>query len=205
MVKFSLHAIIHKVIKLEIVLVRHGETTANTYKLIQGWTDNPLNEAGILQAHEAGKYLKSINYKPDVAYTSPLSRAYDTGEIILSYINHSLSLNHDFHFIERNFGPFEHHEAIPTLEKVLVPGFDEPGFESDKMIQSRVLLGLKNIYKYHKGEKVIIFCHSHTIKSCLILAEPETYTYKQFINNGSIHKIKFDGEKIKVLDFHFYP
>lgn len=192
-------------INLEIILVRHGETTANHLKLIQGWTDNPLNDKGKQQAHQVGKVLKSINYLPDLAYSSPLLRASKTGKIILNYLNVHIPLILDFHFIERNFGPYEHHEAIPTLKKVLKNGFNEPGFESDEMIQNRVYTGLKNLYSFHQDKKVIIFCHSHVIKSCLILAEKNNYNYKHFIANGSLHKFKFDGNNLKLLKFNYKP
>lgn len=188
---------------MELILVRHGETAQNHLKQIQGWADNPLNDVGRTQAQKAAKYLKEINYIPEVAYTSPLVRASETGEIILGFINPKISLNHDFHFIERNFGSYEETLAIPTLKKVLAPGFSEAGFESDLMIQKRVLLGLKNIYKLHQGKKVIIFCHSHTIKSCLILADKDKYDYKLFIDNGSMHKLNFDGKTLQILEFSF--
>lgn len=192
-----------EVINLEITLVRHGETAANHLKLIQGWTDNPLNETGKQQAHDAGKFLKKVDYLPDLAYTSPLIRASVTGEIILNYLDVDIPIIPDFHFIERNFGPFEHHKAIPTLKKVLTKGFYEPGYESDEMIQKRVYNGLKNLYRFHQEKKIIIFCHSHVIKSCLIIAEKNTYNYKDFIANGSLHKFKFDGNNLKLLDFSF--
>lgn len=189
------------VIKLKIILVRHGETTANHLKLIQGWTDNPLNELGRKQANEAGKYLKEINYKPDLAISSPLVRASETGEIMLSHINNDLKMDIDFHFIERNFGPFENDEAIPTLKKVLKKGFNKPGFESDKMLINRVHTGIKNLYKFYKDKEIIIFCHSHVIKSFLILAEPENYDYKHFIGNGSLHKFSYNDTGLSLLEF----
>src|SRR5690554_4705397 len=192
-----------KVIKLEIILVRHGETNANHLKLVQGWTDNPLNHLGKEQAKNAGKFLKTHNYKPNVAYTSPLLRASETGEIILKDINPSLKLQYDFHFIERNFGPYEQKEVVPTMKKVLAKGFNEPGYETDEMLEKRVLIGLKNLYKFYKDQKIIIFCHSHVIKACLILADKKSFNYSSLVENGSLHKLSFNGVNLKLLRFSF--
>lgn len=188
---------------MKIVLVRHGETTANHLKLIQGWTDNPLNDLGKQQAHEAGIFLKNQKYQPDLAYSSPLIRASKTGEIIIKYLPNIDNIHLDFHFSERNFGPFEGEVAIPTLEKVLVNDFSYPGYESDNVLINRVKLGLINLYKHYQGKEIIIFCHSHVIKSCLILAEPENYDFKTFIANGSLHRFHFSGDKIELRDFSF--
>ena len=43
-----------------LTIVRHGETDANLKQLVQGFTDNPLNETGEKQANAAGKALKDI-------------------------------------------------------------------------------------------------------------------------------------------------
>lgn len=188
---------------MELILVRHGETHANHLKLIQGYTDNLLNDLGKTQAHEAGKYLKSINYKPDFAYSSSLSRAFDTGKIIMSYLDDvNIDIIIDDHFIERDFGPFEGELARPTLAKVIVEGFTYPGFEDDMKMKKRLLQGLNNLYKNHKGKKVIVFCHSHTIKTCFLIAGDNDYTYKSFIANGSLHKMSYDGKKLKLVEPH---
>lgn len=190
-----------KVITLEIILVRHGETTANHLKLIQGWTDNPLNDLGKQQAKDAGLFLKNINYTPDYAYSSPLVRASLTGEIIGKYIDGVSDIRLDFHFIERNFGPFEQTVAKVAFKKLLTKGFKKPGYEDDELLLRRVEAGLINLYDKHPEKKIIIFCHSHVIKSCLILTDPNKYDYSGFIGNGSLHKFKYDGKQLKLLEF----
>lgn len=185
---------------MEIILVRHGETHANHLKLIQGYTDNPLNQLGIDQAKSAGQYLKSINYEPDFAYSSSLSRAHDTGEIIIEHLN-NIDIIIDDHFIERDFGPFEGEVAVDTLKKVLVKGFTYPGFEDDMLMKKRIQKGLDMIYEKHQDKKVIIFCHSHVIKTFLLIANDNPYDYKTFIANGSLHKMSYNGKDLKLIDF----
>ncbi len=66
-----------------IILVRHGKSTYNQERRIQGRLDKSiLTEAGRSAAMQVGDTLSSIGF--DAAYTSPLQRAKETAEIILS-------------------------------------------------------------------------------------------------------------------------
>ncbi|MEG4317941.1 MULTISPECIES: histidine phosphatase family protein [unclassified Microcoleus] len=66
-----------------IILVRHGKSTYNQERRIQGRLDKSvLTEAGRAGALQVGDTLSSIAF--DAAYTSPLQRAKETAEIILS-------------------------------------------------------------------------------------------------------------------------
>ena len=65
---------------MKIWITRHGQTNLNQAHLMQGLTDEPLNETGIAQAREARKQIGDIRF--DAVYTSPLDRAIVTGTII---------------------------------------------------------------------------------------------------------------------------
>ena len=64
----------------ELVLIRHGESTANATGVWQGQLEFPLSEEGRRQARLAGRALAGEAF--DGLYSSPLSRAYETAEII---------------------------------------------------------------------------------------------------------------------------
>ncbi|KAK0496832.1 phosphoglycerate mutase-like protein [Armillaria luteobubalina] len=64
-----------------IYLVRHGETDANRRKIVQGQLDTNLNKSGIEQAALVSEELQKIPF--DEGYSSDLSRASKTAEIIL--------------------------------------------------------------------------------------------------------------------------
>ena len=59
----------------KLVLLRHGESDWNRENRFTGWTDVDLSPAGIGQAREGGRLLKSGGYAFDFAYTSVLKRA----------------------------------------------------------------------------------------------------------------------------------
>ena len=66
---------------MRIYLVRHGETNMNQARILQGSYNEPLNSAGIELARITGKALKGIHF--DEAFSSPLSRSFDTIRILL--------------------------------------------------------------------------------------------------------------------------
>lgn len=62
----------------KVVLIRHGESSWNQENRFTGWTDVPLSEKGLEEAHEAGRLLKKGNFVFDLAFTSVLKRAIKT-------------------------------------------------------------------------------------------------------------------------------
>lgn len=80
---FSLQAICQEV---NIYFVRHGKTMFNTTGQVQGWSDTPLTEKGILQAKQAGKGLENIEFTS--AYSSDMGRARATAKLILAENKH---------------------------------------------------------------------------------------------------------------------
>ena len=64
-------------LQTQLIFVRHGQTDWNKKNLIQGQSDVPLNEIGRKQATEKADFFIKRNF--DIAYSSPLVRAYETG------------------------------------------------------------------------------------------------------------------------------
>ena len=71
-----------------LILVRHGQSEWNAKNLFTGWKDPGLTDQGVLEAKNAGKLILEQNIEFDVMYTSMLSRAQKTGDIILGILNH---------------------------------------------------------------------------------------------------------------------
>ena len=64
-----------------IVLIRHGITDWNQKRLRQGQANIPLNDKGRQQAHLLAQQLKDYDFS--ICYSSPMSRALETAEIVL--------------------------------------------------------------------------------------------------------------------------
>ena len=91
---------------MQIYIVRHGETNGNQKGILQGWTDEPLNEKGRELAVITAKALSDIRF--DFAFSSPLSRALETGQIVLKHNNQNKpQLVLDDRLREMNFGEWE--------------------------------------------------------------------------------------------------
>ena len=68
---------------MELVVIRHGQSEWNAKNLFTGWRDVPLSEQGLAEAAAAGRKLKEHGYQFDIAFTSVLTRAVKTCNIVL--------------------------------------------------------------------------------------------------------------------------
>jgi len=76
--------------KIVILLIRHSNTIFNKQKIFRGHTDVPLDGMGLQQAEKTGKFLSNI--KISQIYCSPLTRAVQTAEQILSHQKQTLKI-----------------------------------------------------------------------------------------------------------------
>lgn len=88
---------------MNIYVVRHGQTNLNKAGLMQGRYDEPLNDVGRAQALEKSKLLKGIKF--DAVYSSPLSRAKETAQILSGLSDDEIIK--DERIIEVDFGKYE--------------------------------------------------------------------------------------------------
>jgi 2,3-bisphosphoglycerate-dependent phosphoglycerate mutase len=90
-----------------LCLIRHGESLWNKENRFTGWVDVPLTDEGREQAKKAGEILKSLNIKFDIAYTSLLSRAIETLEIIIRTLGYNIPVIKDISLNERHYGDLQ--------------------------------------------------------------------------------------------------
>jgi 2,3-bisphosphoglycerate-dependent phosphoglycerate mutase len=87
------------------VLVRHGQSEWNLKNLFTGWRDVGLTDKGREEARAAGEKLKARGLKFDIAYTSALTRAQKTCDIILDVLGQNdLKTIRDQALNERDYG-----------------------------------------------------------------------------------------------------
>ena len=65
-----------------IYIIRHGQTEQNNRKILAGRANYQLNETGIAQALEAGKWLQEKKIHLDLIISSPLDRALKTAALV---------------------------------------------------------------------------------------------------------------------------
>lgn len=72
---------------MRVILVRHGQSSYNKERRIQGRLDHSvLTDAGSISARQVGAALKGLHFQ--AVYSSPLQRARQTAEVILSCFDH---------------------------------------------------------------------------------------------------------------------
>lgn len=182
--------------------IRHGQTDYNKNRLVQGWTDHPLNEMGIHQAIKMGHYLKNQHIHFHQIISSPLIRSQKTAEIIQNMMgsNHPIHIHPDF--IERDFGVFEGNGVDETLEIISKPNFKRNGYEHDEALLQRIQNGLEKLYTLYPNSQVLLSCHSHVSKALLILSDPQQYTFRTYLNNASLCIFEYDGQTLKTLNYN---
>jgi 2,3-bisphosphoglycerate-dependent phosphoglycerate mutase len=99
----------------KLVLIRHGQSLWNLENRFTGWVDVPLTERGREEAHAAGERLRDLTF--DVAYTSMLSRAQETLEILLEVLGQSPPVIRDGALNERHYGDLQGLNKQQTAEK----------------------------------------------------------------------------------------
>lgn len=152
-----------------LLLVRHGNTKLNNAKRFWGRTDVELSAEGIRQAERLRDRLAVE--KVDAVYSSTLSRARVTAEIIAS--RHQLGVTAIAELMEINFGYIEglafeeinqlHPELSDLLSKwAIKPQF--PGGESLDDLDKRVQKFLKRLQKHKPDETILIVSHAGTLR-----------------------------------------
>ena len=102
---------------IKLVIVRHGQSLWNLENKFTGWTDVDLSPKGIEEAKAAGILLKNKGYDFDLGYTSLLTRAMNTLDIILNEMNESIEIRRSYKLNERHYGALQGLNKAETAEK----------------------------------------------------------------------------------------
>ncbi|CAB1437146.1 unnamed protein product [Pleuronectes platessa] len=136
-----------------LTLVRHGETTYNRDKLLQGQgVDTSLSETGSLQGDAAGRYLRDIAFNN--VFASNLQRAVQTAELILRSNTHCSGMEMVLEPLlrERGFGvaegrPKEHLKNMANAAGQSCRDYTPPGGETLGQVRLRFKKFLKGLFK----------------------------------------------------------
>jgi probable phosphoglycerate mutase len=104
---------------LKIFLARHGQNVDNVNGILNGRRDEPLTSLGEEQAHATASYIKESGIVFDKIYSSPLTRAYRTAEIISEDLGLSKPKIEDT-LIERDFGVMTG-QPVSKIEELCTP------------------------------------------------------------------------------------
>ena len=90
-----------------IILIRHGQSEWNKLNKFTGWVDIDLSDNGIVEAEEAAPQILKSNIEFDNIYTSSLSRAIKTFQIINKICNFAADYEINWRLNERHYGALQ--------------------------------------------------------------------------------------------------
>src|SRR6201747_1959049 len=166
-----------------LVLVRHGQSEWNLKNLFTGWKDPDLTEQGVAEAKEAGRKLKAQGLSFDIAFTSVLTRAQHTLDLMLSEIGQTgLKTTRDLALNERDYGDLSGLNKDDARKRwgedqVLVwrRSYDvpPPGGESLKDTVARTLpYYCKNILPpVLDGKRVLVAAHGNSLRALVMVLD----------------------------------
>lgn len=166
-----------------LVLVRHGQSDWNLKNLFTGWRDPDLTELGVQEANAGGKALAETGIKFDVAFTSTLTRAQRTCQIVLDNVGQSgLETIRNEALNERDYGDLsglnkDDARAKWGEEQVHIwrRSYDvpPPGGESLRDTGARVWpYYLSQILpRVLRGDTVLVAAHGNSLRSLVMVLE----------------------------------
>ena len=145
---------------MRLVIVRHGETTENADRIIQGQTFGELSRLGREQAKLLSLRLKDEKF--DIIYASDLKRVVETAKEIAKYhIETPLKL--DARIRERSYGELEGTIFPDDWDWNNIPAC----VETNAVFDERVKDFFEDIIKRHARQTVLVVSHG-CIKKRLI-------------------------------------
>jgi 2,3-bisphosphoglycerate-dependent phosphoglycerate mutase len=99
-----------------LILLRHGNSEWNTKNLFTGWVDVRLSAQGEAEAAHAGELLSESGLRPEVLYTSLLTRAIQTADLALEKADRAwIPVKRSWRLNERHYGALQGKDKAQTL------------------------------------------------------------------------------------------
>lgn len=179
-------------------LIRHGETSWNTERRLQGHTDTPLNPRGQIQARQMAQALKSTHLTFDVLYSSDLQRAADTANAIEQLFG--VKATRDSALRERHFGALQGlsieqaplaHPSIWQAHLARELDHELAGGESIIQFAKRVEGVIEKLRMQHSGKTVLVVSHGGTLDMMYRIASKQSLGSERVVSvpNASLNWI----------------
>lgn len=200
-----------------LFMVRHGESTCNSVHRIAGQRDAPLTYLGRIQAEKVAKGHRDQHF--DRVYVSPLTRAYETADIIFGLDNLDEQVVVDERLMERDFGSYtlesksilQRRHGIAEYERAM--NADSPtmhGGETFAQFKDRVHAFYEEelLPALRRGEVVCVVSHKYVVELIcrFILDRPADESYdlrlpnSQMLQGDRIHSyVKNENETMNMV------
>lgn len=198
---------------MRFYIVRHGVTTWNALKKVQGAADVPLAEEGIRLARLTGQALKEVPF--DICFSSPLQRAKQTAELVLGERLGRIPLVFDKRIQEIDFGVLEGTQFKDQDGKVINRQMEI--FFTDPLHYQRPDKGenISDILKRTKefweekisdpglfGKNILVASHGCAVRALLqnVYREPENFWHGCVPPNCSVNIVEVTDKKARFIE-----
>ncbi len=191
-------------VALRLLLVRHGLSSFNLERRIQGRNDlSTLTNDGVKQAIQTGDVLSDLSIT--TVYSSPLKRAKDTTINIIGQLKNKIDPIFDEELLEVDLGPWSGKtldELIKTFPKayqtwktnpedLILLKNDGSQYRPIKDLFDQTQAFLKKLFYQHspdRNETILIVAHNAILRSIIILlmGHPQNGFRRLQLDNASI-------------------
>lgn len=189
---------------INIYLLRHGETDWNQTGCLQGHTDIPLNQSGKIQMSHAAEVLANICPDMDLVISSPLSRAYESAEIVadrLAYEKEEIVV--EPLLIERCFGVGEGLTIDERAEKY--PDNNYPDMEPyEELIERARSAFEKIVISFGSQQNILLVAHGAILYAMVTAITNGQISYggpMLRFDQGSIQRIRYTDGRVEVARY----
>lgn len=191
-------------------LVRHGESIWNAEDRFTGWIDVPLSPKGEEEARQAGRLLKKYEFQ--IAYTSALSRAQKTLDLMLEEMGVDIPIIRDQALNERFYGDLQglNKEKMrelhsPEIVKLWRRSYDipPPGGEALKDTAARTIPFFERAIMgdIRQGKNVLVSAHGNSNRAIVMMLENLSKEDVLSLNLGTgvpyLYEISEEGKVLK--------
>ena len=169
-----------------LILVRHGETTANADGLLSGRVDVELTDRGLRQARAVARAVGPV----DRLVSSPLSRAQATAGAW------DQAIETDERFVEMHYGDFDGRRLADVPADIWSSwrrdiGFTPPGGESIAALGTRVRAGLDELAPAARDADIVVVSHVSPIKAAVAwaLGVDDAVAWRMHLATASVTRI----------------
>jgi broad specificity phosphatase PhoE len=194
----------------ELVLVRHGESTANAAGIGQGRAEFPLSELGWRQARRTGEHLAGVG--PVAAlYASPMQRAAQTAAAIGERLGLMPHLDADLVEIDIGMLSGSSWTQFEQDQPEVMARYKEaeaerphprnreliPGWEPIPQVVDRVWRAVAAAVASHPGQRVVVVAHGGVINaflSHLLAGDAREVPWRYPSPNCAVSRITLDPQ-----------
>ncbi len=190
-----------------LLIVRHGQSTANPNNIFAGHLDVPLTSLGIKQAEATAAYITE-NYRVDEVYSSDLKRAFRTACILADRLGkevHPCTGLREVYAGEWEGKTFdyliEHGGEMYHKWRFDIGNAACTGGESCAELQKRILRTVRAIAEENDGKTVAIASHGAAIRAlmCALTADsPDAMKDIPWVSNASVTTVIAENGSLRL-------